>query len=275
MQSRSRAFTLIELLVVIAIIAILAAILFPVFAQAREKARAITCISNQKQLSLGFMQYVQDYDETYPMGQYYDRGTGDQYTWATMIAPYIKNGDTFSTPRGRFYTGGGGVFVCPSMPNKQPFGISPSYDVAVDGAASWDGWALSAPVTSLAQIDTVSEKIFLVEKGQNDYNNSGWLTWTAWEWDWVDWVNNDLSHCDGAAHNDLNYDCDYPLPAPGPWNATWAGCSMHPRYRHTNTTNVSFFDGHSKALAKGRINWCRNVYLPVGYVQAWSSWYPY
>src|SRR3569833_2553172 len=67
MTRRSTAFTLIELLVVIAIIAILAAILFPVFAQAREKARQITCTSNMKQIGLAMMQYVQDYDETYPL----------------------------------------------------------------------------------------------------------------------------------------------------------------------------------------------------------------
>ncbi len=65
MQQR-RGFTLIELLVVIAIIAILAAILFPVFAQAREKARQTTCTSNLKQIGTAFMMYVQDYDETYP-----------------------------------------------------------------------------------------------------------------------------------------------------------------------------------------------------------------
>jgi prepilin-type N-terminal cleavage/methylation domain-containing protein len=74
MQTRSsvksfRAFTLIELLVVIAIIAILAAILFPVFAQAREKARAIDCISNEKQLGLAFMQYTQDNDEKFPFAE--------------------------------------------------------------------------------------------------------------------------------------------------------------------------------------------------------------
>ena len=68
MQRGKNAFTLIELLVVIAIIAILAAILFPVFAQAREKARAISCLSNEKQIGLGIMQYQQDWDEKNPGG---------------------------------------------------------------------------------------------------------------------------------------------------------------------------------------------------------------
>ena len=63
---RRRGFTLIELLVVIAIIAILAAILFPVFAQAREKARSATCLSNNKQIGLAVAMYIQDYDSTYP-----------------------------------------------------------------------------------------------------------------------------------------------------------------------------------------------------------------
>jgi prepilin-type N-terminal cleavage/methylation domain-containing protein len=66
MRKADRAFTLIELLVVIAIIAILAAILFPVFAQAREKGRQAVCISNMKQFTLGMMMYVQDYDERFP-----------------------------------------------------------------------------------------------------------------------------------------------------------------------------------------------------------------
>jgi prepilin-type N-terminal cleavage/methylation domain-containing protein len=65
-MKHTRAFTLIELLVVIAIIAVLAAILFPVFARAREKARATACLSNVKQIATGIMIYIQDYDETYP-----------------------------------------------------------------------------------------------------------------------------------------------------------------------------------------------------------------
>src|SRR5207302_5942836 len=70
-RSSRTAFTLIELLVVIAIIAILAAILFPVFAQAREKARQANCLSNFKQIGLGVMMYVQDWDETYPTSRLY------------------------------------------------------------------------------------------------------------------------------------------------------------------------------------------------------------
>ena len=82
---KASAFTLIELLVVIAIIAILAAVLFPVFAKAREKARQTTCASNMKQIGIGMMQYVQDYDECYP---FLKAGTVD---WRQVIQPYTKS----------------------------------------------------------------------------------------------------------------------------------------------------------------------------------------
>lgn len=114
-------FTLIELLVVIAIIAILAAILFPVFATARERARQTTCASNLKQMALGVLQYAQDYDETYPL---YVPGPGYAYTffttppearppcstgnqancqlrasyWASIIYPYIKSWQIYGCP---------------------------------------------------------------------------------------------------------------------------------------------------------------------------------
>jgi prepilin-type N-terminal cleavage/methylation domain-containing protein/prepilin-type processing-associated H-X9-DG protein len=90
-----RGFTLIELLVVIAIIAILAAILFPVFAQAREKARATSCLSNLKQMGLGVFQYNQDYDEREPCGYgYYGGGDG----WAEQVYPYVKSANVFLCP---------------------------------------------------------------------------------------------------------------------------------------------------------------------------------
>jgi len=110
-------FTLIELLVVIAIIAILAAILFPVFAQAREKARATSCLSNMKQIGLGIMMYTQDYDEMYPLyvGSYCagarvtnpldpndtpggSTGIGRRPMWQYLIYPYLKSWGIYSCP---------------------------------------------------------------------------------------------------------------------------------------------------------------------------------
>src|SRR5580698_8396520 len=95
--SRPRAgFTLIELLVVIAIIAILAAILFPVFAQVREKARQTSCESNLKQLGLAIIQYNQDYDEKYPIG--FTDWVGTAATWSVIISPYVKTFKVYQCP---------------------------------------------------------------------------------------------------------------------------------------------------------------------------------
>lgn len=95
-----RGFTLIELLVVIAIIAILAAILFPVFARAREKARQASCSSNIKQITLALLQYAQDYDEILPCGrpQYIACANDSVAFWQHVIGPYIRNTQIFLCP---------------------------------------------------------------------------------------------------------------------------------------------------------------------------------
>lgn len=134
-------FTLIELLVVIAIIAILAAILFPVFAQAREKARAITCISNGKQISLGWLMYAQDYDETLtPINVHrVDPLTGNinKEYWIELIYPYLKNGGTAHLPSGQTASGPdaakiASVYICPDY-TKEP----PSVDSAGNSIANY------------------------------------------------------------------------------------------------------------------------------------------
>jgi prepilin-type N-terminal cleavage/methylation domain-containing protein/prepilin-type processing-associated H-X9-DG protein len=102
---RRSAFTLIELLVVIAIIAILAAVLFPVFATAREKARQSSCQSNLKQIGLGMTQYSQDFDETVPPATFYSPVNSYRSNWVYAIYPYVKSQQ---------------VFLCPSDPSSTP-----------------------------------------------------------------------------------------------------------------------------------------------------------
>jgi prepilin-type N-terminal cleavage/methylation domain-containing protein/prepilin-type processing-associated H-X9-DG protein len=92
-MQKFRGFTLIELLVVIAVVAILAAILFPVFAKAREKARQTACASNERQLGLGILQYVQDYDEQTPI-----LAKSDNRGWAGRIYPYVRSTAVYRCP---------------------------------------------------------------------------------------------------------------------------------------------------------------------------------
>jgi prepilin-type N-terminal cleavage/methylation domain-containing protein/prepilin-type processing-associated H-X9-DG protein len=95
-ENDRKAFTLIELLVVIAIITILAAILFPVFASAREKARQTSCANNMKQIGLALTQYVTDYDECFPMAQF--NVGSNKISWRQVIQPYIKSTQVLTCP---------------------------------------------------------------------------------------------------------------------------------------------------------------------------------
>src|SRR5689334_3739083 len=103
-RAQTRAFTLIELLVVIAIIAILAAILFPVFAQARDKARQASCLSNEKQLMLAHRMYMQDFDDTSVPERYQAARIG-WVSYKVMILPYVKNAGVYQCPSQAFLKG--------------------------------------------------------------------------------------------------------------------------------------------------------------------------
>jgi prepilin-type N-terminal cleavage/methylation domain-containing protein/prepilin-type processing-associated H-X9-DG protein len=132
-------FTLIELLVVIAIIAILAAILFPVFAKAREKARQITCASNLKQLGIAMLSYSQDYDEGLVQGWYGPSGfnasdpVAGTYKWMDAIYPYVKSTGVFHCPDDSGQGGSTGLYIpyqqltAPSFANYGSYGINSMY----------------------------------------------------------------------------------------------------------------------------------------------------
>jgi len=169
-QSRRRAFTLIELLVVIAIIAILAAILFPVFARARENARRASCLSNLKQIALGAMMYTQDYDERMPASSANNGPTNGQTppgdnnnTLSNYLQPYIKSTQ---------------VFVCPSSSNLI------SYSGGVVGSYGYNYYYLApygnSATVSLAAIQTPAETVMITDKDDTSsrdliYPPSGWV----------------------------------------------------------------------------------------------------
>jgi prepilin-type N-terminal cleavage/methylation domain-containing protein/prepilin-type processing-associated H-X9-DG protein len=248
-------FTLIELLVVIAIIAILAAILFPVFAKAREKARQITCESNMKQIGLGFLQYVQDYDETYNFAYinyaYGDARNGD---WTQIIQPYIKNGSKLSNN----YTTKGGVFQCPSFPLSDSTG---DYMLRSDVFGSINPPGDSAdtyPSANLAKIDSPAQHIAMWEVGANgtNYNNIGSVT--AAEYYWQSYEGGDKFDLDGPSNPSYNGpgDCDN---AAGN-TSYYGGCPSYPRYRHNGTSDFLFLDGHVKSKNRGQLDYGKDIY---------------
>lgn len=283
-----RGFTLIELLVVIGIIAVLSAILFPVFAQVREKARQTMCISNENQLSMGMQLYTEDNDDTYPMMQYGTPG-GTAFTWGTVIYPYIKSGANNQSG----WAIAGGVYQCPSSPRPQWNNYGIRNDIFPDEIYS--GFAV--PVARTSMIDEPSDKAMIFEKGLGPGSNNAaeeavevrqWY----WNWGYGHPVNGDDDASEGWAYLDppgsithldiTQYDCDLPV------NATFSypECDDFPRYRHDEMSNIVFFDGHVKAIKRGQLDWFKNIYIKITdwpadnpnaspFQSDDASWYPY
>jgi prepilin-type N-terminal cleavage/methylation domain-containing protein/prepilin-type processing-associated H-X9-DG protein len=213
---RNQGFTLIELLVVIAIIAILAAILFPVFAQAREKARAATCLSNMKQIAIASSMYVQDYDEQMvPTYQYYAGFSGNvNYLrwWYDMILPYVKNWGVIQCPSGRYFNTSGVTKV--DFNSSGVGGVWTSYGTCSNDVCvgSFGGAKSYAAVKEPANTIWVGESL----SGPELWNRDGLWAWTC--------PKNEIP----AGRRSANVACD----------------------RHNGGANYAFVDGHAKWLRK-------------------------
>ena len=267
-----RGFTLIELLVVIAIIAILAAILFPVFQTVREKARQISCTSNMKQIGLGILQYNQDYDEHFPMVDFISPAVGGELRWYQAVGPYIKNGSTYGNG---YYNGAGGIWTCPDLSVPQPGNYGANWLLMTSGTgvgancvgSVCDGWA----PPSLAVLQTPAETVIVAEKGTN-VGNTAELQFQPWEGMWTaaggGTAANDYAYADHTDLNGTTGDCDL-APDMSTYGAgpQWNICDMMPRYRHAGNTisNFLYADGHVKSIKKGGINWYKNIYVEGQY----------
>jgi len=214
LSKRQNAFTLIELLVVIAIIAILAAILFPVFARARENARRSSCQSNLKQIGLGVFQYIQDYDEKFPMAV---TGNASQFPigWADSIQPYLKSTQ---------------IYQCPSEstgPNSDP--TSQGYsDYWYNAALSWDGNDSAHYNVPISQAALVSSSLTLMA---GDLKSGSFGGGTA---------------CSRSNGFDARGDADTRYPVVGAAIQVTQNGLMDGGLRHLEGINLLYTDGHVK-----------------------------
>lgn len=236
LPARNPAFTLIELLVVIAIIAILAAILFPVFAQAREKARQISCLSNEKQIGLGIMMYVQDYDERYPQiwlgngtGTYGDAGGPPAYTWLWAIQPYLKSVNVYVCPSNRFGTNASfwkAGYVAPGKNQYFANNYTPNNDVMKD-------WRNHGPSLALADVPEPAGTVLIGESKMR------WADLSARD------IGKHLVSCKSSETDGANTCCAALDRNGNPGSASpTEGCFQ----AHSKLVQFTFADGHAKAL---------------------------
>jgi prepilin-type N-terminal cleavage/methylation domain-containing protein/prepilin-type processing-associated H-X9-DG protein len=246
-SKRSRGFTLIELLVVIAIIAILAAILFPVFAQARAKARAISCISNLKQLGTSSMMYAQDYDETI-VSEWLNVGAGDatddyKRFWAFRMQPYLKNWAVTVCPEVSDEDGPDWVHNPPNT--RQGAGLCIN-----DMMSGWDG-----ETVKMARLQTPSEKVQFADTmavGDKDPWADSVAGFNKWKNDRDNY--GAITHI-GEGNQFMNPD-----------RANWEGTMVKiPAPRHSGSCNVAFFDGHAKSVHLS------SAWLPNSRKQEWNG----
>ncbi len=272
---RKAGFTLIELLVVIAIIAILAAILFPVFQQVRENARQTNCISDEKQLGLAILQYNQDADEKYPMISYYDTNTPPQpVSWETAVLPYVKNG-TSSTYNGVSYAYGvGGVWSCPDLPTQQPASYGLNLELSQEGQGTYaynNGNKGVITTVSVGQVPSPADTIMMVEKGQaanvpmQNYSYASPYFDPA-EGNWTDAIGPIVNNTPTkpSDHLELKYDVDSGLNDPT-WQSYGTTPGDMPRFRHHANCDSLFADGHVKSIHRGQMDWYKNIYIPGVY----------
>jgi prepilin-type N-terminal cleavage/methylation domain-containing protein len=291
-MQRNRAFTLIELLVVIAIIAILAAILFPVFAQAKEAAKKTQALSNVKQLGLGVQMYMTDADDTLPMSEY-----GFNFKWSDFILPYVKSGGTERLADGTVVAWGkDGIFRSPGNPRPvRPapsqggsfsFGVHQALFVTNFGHT---GPADGAPNPGVPQsvIDAPADKIMMMERGQNDTSDADGNWQYPWFHPWQNmWVGSILGtagdvstlqrdgvdvYTPGTSVYSPLFDSDCVASV----NAAAWECGAHPRYRYSRGVPAVFSDGHAKVMRRGGIKWYQNIWVDRRNVNLWNWYYNY
>lgn len=249
---------MIELLVVIAIIAILAAILFPVFAQARERARGITCVSNLNQIGLATLMYVQDYDETFPSGwKPASSGQSGLTIWRWSLQPYIqKYGSQNPTDLYNSKTFGSmGVFTCPDQPaSYQNYGPT-SYGYSETQMTT--GW--TGDNSGATDMNGLSQAAMIQPANLVMYADSAQIACPGLDPNVDDGANNLTDFGPYKFNPDLwteswSDDWSFSLPGPGgTWKtggSDWAckgGQGRRPIPRHFHHINCAFVDGHVKA----------------------------